>query len=48
MNQYQPGLDPVIKTFITFAAIIGPIAIAGIILLLKKIETKEPRRIRWK
>jgi len=28
--------------------IIGPLCIAGLILLLKKIEKDNPERIRWK
>ena len=42
------GLDSSIKTFIAVVAILGPMSIAGIILLLKKIENKSPDRIRWR
>ena len=41
-------LDPAIKTFIGVVAIVGPLSIAGVILLLKKIEKDHPDRIRWK
>ena len=41
-------LDPLIKNFIEFAIIIGPLSILGIIFLLKKIEKDHPDRIRWK
>ena len=42
------GLDSSIKTFIAVVAILGPMSIAGIIVLLKKIEKKSPDRIRWR
>ena len=41
-------LDPLIKTFIEFVIIIGPLTLAGLILLLKKIEKDNPDRVRWK
>ncbi len=41
-------LDPLIKTFIQVAIIIGPLSLVGVILLLKKIEKDNPDRIRWK
>ena len=41
-------LEPLIKTFIEVVIIIGPFSIAGLILLLKKIEKDNPDRIRWK
>tara|TARA_B100000945_G_C20075043_1_gene454210 strand:- start:196 stop:360 length:165 start_codon:yes stop_codon:yes gene_type:complete len=41
-------LDPLIKTFIEVVIIIGPLSIAGVILLLKKIEKNNPDRVRWK
>ena len=41
-------LDPLIKTFVEVAIIIGPLSIVGVILLLKKIEKDNPERIRWK
>ena len=41
-------LDPLIKTFIQAAFVIGPMSIVGVILLLKKIEKDHPERIRWK
>tara|TARA_Y100001968_G_C19118942_1_gene601002 strand:+ start:328 stop:534 length:207 start_codon:yes stop_codon:yes gene_type:complete len=41
-------LDPLIKTFIEVVLLIGPLSIAGVILLLKKIENDNPDRIRWK
>ena len=48
MSEYQTGLDPAIKTFISFAGIFGPLTIAGVIFLLKKIEKTTPEKIRWK
>tara|TARA_Y100001968_G_scaffold130985_1_gene119563 strand:+ start:254 stop:400 length:147 start_codon:yes stop_codon:yes gene_type:complete len=42
------ALVPLIKTFIKLVIIIGPLSIAGVILLLKKIEKDNPDRIRWK
>ena len=41
-------LDPAIKTFIGIVALAGPLSIAGVIFLLKKIEKDDPGRIRWK
>ena len=41
-------LDPAIKSFIGMVAIFGPLSIASLILLLKKIEKDNPDRIRWK
>ena len=48
MNEFQAGLDPATKTFIVLVAILGPLAIAGVIFKLKKIEKNDPQRIRWK
>jgi len=42
------ALDPLIKTFIEMALVIGPLSLFGVILLLKKIEKNNPDRIRWK
>ena len=41
-------LDPLIKTFIQVALVIGPLSLVGVILLLRKIEKDHPERIRWK
>ena len=41
-------LDPLIKTFIQAALVIGPLSLVGVILILKKIEKDHPERIRWK
>ena len=41
-------LDPLIKTFIQFALVIGPLSLVGLVLLLRKIEKDHPERIRWK
>ena len=41
-------LDPLIKTFIQFAIVIGPLSLVGIVLILRKIEKDHPERIRWK
>ena len=41
-------LDPSIKIFIEVVIIIGPLTLAGLILLLKKIEKDNPDRVRWK
>ena len=41
-------LNPSIKTFIVFVTVAGPLSIACVIFLLKKIEKDEPERIRWK
>ena len=41
-------LDPLIKTFIQVALVIGPLSLVGVILLLRKIQKDNPERIRWK
>ena len=41
-------LDPLIKTFMQVALVIGPLTLVGLILLLRKIEKDHPERIRWK
>ena len=41
-------LDPLIKTFIQVALVIGPLCLVGVVLLLRKIEKDHPERIRWK
>ena len=41
-------LDPLIKTFIQVALVIGPLSLLGVLLILRKIEKDHPERIRWK
>tara|TARA_Y100001968_G_scaffold62613_1_gene53313 strand:+ start:277 stop:444 length:168 start_codon:yes stop_codon:yes gene_type:complete len=41
-------LDPLIKTFIQVALVLGPLSLVGVVLLLRKIEKDHPERIRWK
>ena len=41
-------LDPLIKTFMQVALVIGPLSLVGLVLLLRKIEKEHPERIRWK
>ena len=41
-------LNPIMKNFIEVVIIIGPLSLAGVILVLKKIEKDKPDRIRWK
>ena len=41
-------LDPLIKTFIQVAFVIGPLSLVGVVLILRKIEKDHPERIRWK
>ena len=41
-------LDPLIKTFIQVALVIGPLSLVGVVLILRKIEKDHPERIRWK
>ena len=41
-------LDPLIKTFIQVALVIGPLSLVGVVLVLRKIEKEHPERIRWK
>ena len=41
-------LDPLIKTFMQVALVIGPLSLVSLVLLLRKIEKDHPERIRWK
>ena len=41
-------LDPLIKTFMQVALVIGPLSLVVLVLLLRKIEKDHPERIRWK
>ena len=41
-------LDPLMKTFIQVALVIGPLSLVCVVLLLGKIEKDHPERIRWK
>ena len=41
-------LDPLIKTFMQVALVIGPLSLVGLVLLLRKIEKDHPERIRWR
>ena len=45
---YFAVLDPLIKTFMQDALVIGPLSLVGLVLLLRKIEKDHPERIRWK
>ena len=47
MNNFAV-LDPLIKTFIQVALVIGPLSLVGVVLLLRRIERDHPERIRWK
>ncbi len=48
MNFFFASLGPEIKLFISISAIAGPVLILALIFILKKIEKKDPTRIRWK
>ena len=48
MMNYFEVLDPLIKTFIQVALVIGPLSLLGLFFLLRKIEKDHPERIRWK
>ena len=41
-------LDPLIKTFIQVALVIGPLSLVSVVLILRKIEKDHPELIRWK
>ncbi len=41
-------LDPLIKTFMQVALVIGPLSLLGLVFLLRKIEKDHPELIRWK
>ncbi|WP_269610578.1 hypothetical protein [Prochlorococcus marinus] len=40
-------LDPLIKTFMQVALVIGPLSLVVLVLLLRKIEKDHPESIRW-
>ena len=48
MMNFFAVLDPLIKTFIQVALVIGPLSLVGVFLLLRRIERDHPERIRWK
>ena len=48
MMNFFAVLDPLIKTFLQVALVIGPLSLAGVVLILRKIEKDHPERIRWK
>ena len=48
INNFFAVLDPLIKTFMQVALVIGPLSLVGLVLLLRKIEKDHPERIRWK
>ena len=41
-------LDPLIKTFMQVALVIGPLSLVGLVWLLRKIAKDHAERIRWK
>ena len=41
-------LDPLIKSFIKVALVLGPLSLVSVVLVLRKIEKDHPERIRWK
>ncbi len=42
------ALDPGLKIFLGAVALIGPLSIVSLILLLKRIEKRNPDKIRWR
>ena len=48
MVNFFAVLDPLIKTFMQVALVIGPLSLVGLVLLLRKIEKDHLERIRWK
>ena len=48
MMNYFEVLDPLIKTFIQVALVVGPLSLVVVVLILRKIEKDHPERIRWK
>ena len=48
MMNFFVVLDPLIKTFIQVALVIGPLSLVGVVFILRKIEKDHPERIRWK
>ena len=41
-------LGPEIKLFLGVVAIAGPVAVVSLIFIIKRIESKNPDRIRWR
>ena len=48
MKNYFEVLDPLIKTFIQVAFVIGLMSLLDVVLILRKIEKDHPERIRCK
>ncbi len=42
------SLEPNIQLFIQVIALLGPASIVFLIILLKRIEKKDPNKIRWR
>ena len=42
------AVGPEIKLFLVGASIAGPVTIATLIFILKRIEKEKPDRIRWR
>ena len=47
-NQTLGSLEPNIKLFIGVISLLGPLSIAFLIIILKRIENKDPGKIRWR
>jgi len=41
-------LGPELKIFLALVSIIGPVAIAVLVFIIKRIEKENPGRIRWR
>ncbi len=41
-------LTPGVILFVKVALVLGPIAIAALVIFIKSIENKDPQKIRWR
>ena len=48
MMNFFAVLDPLIKTFLQVALVIGPLSLVGVVSILREIEKDHRKRIRCK
>ena len=42
------ALGPELKLFLALVSVLGPVAIAVLVFIIKRIERENPGRIRWR
>ena len=48
MSTLVAVLGPELKLFLTLVFILGPLSIAVLVFIIKRIEKENPDRIRWR